>query len=109
MWLNLGKSRGISFLCLPLTYTKNDRYKNGRHTNRGDFSPFNAFFFVTITSVLVTHFPSPALPGSGIMGMISARFFKAPLMIYGTNVLCPIEYYKIYFLFITTNSLDAEE
>ncbi len=27
------------------------------------------------------HFPSPALPGSGSMGMISARYIKAPLMI----------------------------
>jgi len=24
-------------------------------------------------------FPSPALPGSGSMGMISARYYKAPL------------------------------
>lgn len=31
--------------------------------------------------LLATHFPSPALPGSGIVGMISARCFKAPLMI----------------------------
>jgi hypothetical protein len=25
-------------------------------------------------------FPSPALPGSGSMGMISARFYRAPLL-----------------------------
>jgi len=30
---------------------------------------------------LLSHFPSPALPGSGRMGMISARCIKAPLMI----------------------------
>jgi len=30
---------------------------------------------------LLAHFPSPALPGSGNMGMISARDFRAPLMI----------------------------
>ncbi|SNS07855.1 hypothetical protein SAMN06295967_10329 [Belliella buryatensis] len=35
---------------------------------------------------MVTHFPSPALPGSGIVGMISARFVKAPLMILRANV-----------------------
>jgi hypothetical protein len=29
----------------------------------------------------LSHFPSPALPGSGRMGMISARCIKAPLMI----------------------------
>jgi hypothetical protein len=37
-------------------------------------------------SALDFHFPSPALPGSGSMGMISARYFQAPLMIYNANV-----------------------
>jgi hypothetical protein len=37
----------------------------------------NAFKKVTIKKVSV--FPSPALPGSGSMGMISARIIKAPL------------------------------
>ncbi len=43
-----------------------------------------------ITSAILTHvdamhfhFPSPALPGSGRMGMISARYIKAPPMISG--------------------------
>ena len=35
---------------------------------------------------LVTHVPSPALPGSGLVGMISARCIKAPLMI-GSKVM----------------------
>ena len=28
--------------------------------------------------LMFSFFPSPALPGSGILGMISARYFKAP-------------------------------
>ncbi len=37
--------------------------------------------------MLLVHFPSPALPGSGRMGMISARFVKAPLMIYSKGTV----------------------
>ncbi|AMQ55237.1 hypothetical protein AO498_02425 [Algoriphagus sanaruensis] len=40
------------------------------------------FGLLTRIFTLLSHFPSPALPGSGRMGMISARCIKAPLMIW---------------------------
>src|SRR5688572_5736197 len=66
-----GKSRRIASARKKLDIkNKNEIDKTYRHARGLRPAFLNKFYHV---------FPSPALPGSGSMGIISARYIKAPL------------------------------
>ncbi|EON75161.1 hypothetical protein ADIS_4332 [Lunatimonas lonarensis] len=58
-----------------------DKLINELVKHERDKGVISSILFTQKPCIGLSHFPSPALPGSGSMGMISARNVGAPLMI----------------------------
>ncbi len=80
-WAPIRASLICSCYCSPEGITVHRLHERQTDTSKMHYLLHDINFYVNETAATIIHchqFPSPALPGSGSKGMISARFVKAP-------------------------------